>query len=34
VARLAAVLDDEGAERRTAAATLLAALEGVLSPSA
>jgi GAF domain-containing protein len=34
LARLAAVLDDEGVERRAAAATLLAALEGVLSPSA
>src|SRR5262245_10462792 len=33
LARLAAVLDGEGAERRHAASEFLTALEGVLSPS-
>jgi GAF domain-containing protein len=33
LARLAAALDDQGAERRPAATALLAALEGVLNPS-
>ena len=33
VARLAAALDGQGAERRAAAAALMTALEGVLSPS-
>jgi GAF domain-containing protein len=33
VARLAAALDGQGAERRQAAAALMTALEGVLSPS-